>query len=176
MNRTRDKYFKECVIQTISKIPDRYLGQLLISINQRYEYHLSLAHKNRDRYRIAHYFLSFAIPLYSAFFTYITSNDIITSGRALGAIGLVLTIMTIVASILKPHGRFIAAAQELIDLNTWKTDFIDSLGTLMLKIDNNDYQPLYGLLKRKDLEMSKIGGALLDLVLTPSTGKEADGQ
>ena len=176
MNRTRDKYFKECVIQTISKIPDNYLGQLFISINQRYEYHLSLAHKNRDRNSFAHYVLSFAIPIYSAFFTYITSNDIIKPGRALGAFGLVLTIMTIVASILKPHGRFIAAAQELIDLNTWKTDFIGSLSTLHLESDQPNTKSLYEFLKRKDLEMSKIGGVLIDLILTSSASKQNDGK
>ena len=175
MNRTRDKLFKECVIQAISTIPDEYLGQLLISTHERYEFHSAAATKNRDLYGSAHYILTYAIPIYSAIFTYMASNDIIKSRSQLGLFGLVLTIMTIVASILKPYGRCIAAMQALIDLNTWKTDFIGSLSTLHLESDQPNTKSLYEFLKRKDLEMSKIGAALMDLI-PKSSASTKDGE
>jgi hypothetical protein len=175
MNRTRDKLFKECVVKPFSTIPDAYLGQLLVSTHERYEYHLDLATKNRKSFRNAHYFLTYTIPIYSAIFTYMASNDIIHSRSTLGLIGLVLTIMTIVASILKPYGHCIAAMQALIDLNTWKTDFIGSLSTLRLEADKLNTKSLYEFLQRKDLEMSKIGAALMDLI-PKSSASTKDGE
>lgn len=170
MKRSNDKSFNEFVLQTLEMIPDRYLSELLTSTHGRYDYHLGIAKKNQVFFISVHYFLSFSIPLYSAFFTYIASNDIIQSRGILGGIGLLLTILTIVASILNPYERCIAAAQTLINLNTWKTDFIVSLGNIELETDEpKKIKALYDFLKRKDLEMSKIGVALMDLILKSST-------
>ena len=80
-----------------------------------------------------------------------------------------LTILTIVVSILKPYERCIAAAQSLIDLNAWKTDFIASLGNIHFETDEPKNTSLYDFLKRKDLEMSKIGVALMELILESSS-------
>jgi hypothetical protein len=169
MSRTYDKSFRECVLETIAIIPDAYLRQLLISTHGRYDYHLAIAIKNHVFFRNSHYFLSFIIPIYSAFFTYMASNNILQSRSILGGIGLLLTIMTIVASILKPYERCIAAAQTLIDLNTWKTDFIISLGNIQPEIGEPKNSSLYDLLKRKDLEMSKIGAAMMEHLI-PTSG------
>lgn len=169
MNKTYDKSFRECIIETIAIIPDQYLRQLLINTHGRYDYHLSIAIKNHAFFRNSHYFLSFIIPIYSAFFTYIASNDLLQSRSVLGAIGLLLTIMTIVASILKPYERCIAAAQTLIDLNSWKTDFIIALGNIRPEIDEPKKLSLYDLLKRKDLEMSKIGLAMMEHLIPKSS-------
>ena len=92
------------------------------------------------------------------------------SPSILGAIGLLLTIMTIVTAILKPYERCIAAGQTLIDLNTWKTDLIIGLGNIQPEFDESQKTSLYELLKRKDLEMSKIGEAMMEnLILKSST-------
>jgi hypothetical protein len=178
MNRPRDKNFNECVNLTIALIPDAYLKNLLISTHERYEYHLNIATVSRDLFEKAHYFLTFAIPIYSAIFTYIASNGIILSRNILGGIGLLLTIMTIVASILKPYGRFVAAAQTLIALNTWKADFIVSLGNMQLETVEPKNTLLYDFLTRKDLEMSKIGATLMDLIFKPNSNADggADGE
>jgi hypothetical protein len=170
MTKTYDKNLRELILETITTISDQYLCQLLIDTYGRYDYHLSIAIKNHIFFRNFHYFLSFFIPIYSAFFTYIVSNDLLQSRSILGAIGLLLTIMTIVASILKPYERCIAAGQILIDLNTWKTDLMIILGNIQLEFDESQKESLYELLKRKDLEMSQIGKSMMEnLILKSST-------
>ena len=169
MNKTYDKNLRELILETITTIPDQYLCQLLIGTYERYEYHLSIAIKNHVFFRNSHYFLSFFIPIYSAFLTYIVSNDLLKP-IILGAIGLLLTIVTIVVSILKPYERCITAGQTLIDLSTWKTDLIIGLGNIQPELDESPKKSLYELLKRKDLEMSKIGQAMMEnLILKSST-------
>jgi hypothetical protein len=177
MTKTYDKNLRELILETIATIPDQYLCQLLIDTYGRYDYHLSVAIKNHVFFRNFHYFLSFFIPIYSAFFTYIVSNDLLQSRSILGAIGLFLTIMTIVASILKPYERCISAGQTLIDLNTWKTDLIIVLGSIQPEFDKSQKESLYELLKRKDLEMSKIGEAMMEnLILKSSTSVKGNAE
>jgi hypothetical protein len=169
MTKTYDKNLRDLILETIATIPDQYLCQLLIDTYGRYDYHLSVAMKNHVFFRNFHYFLSFFIPIYSAFFTYIVSNDLLQSRVILGAIGLLLTIMTIVASILKPYERCISAGQTLINLNTWKTDLIIVLGSIQPEFDKCQKESLYELLKRKDLEMSKIGEAMMENLMIKSS-------
>jgi hypothetical protein len=169
MTKTYDKNLRELILETIATIPDQYLCQLLIDTYGRYDYHLSMAMKNHVFFRNFHYFLTFFIPIYSAFFTYIVSNELLQSRIILGAIGLLLTIMTIVASILKPYERCISAGQTLIDLNAWKTDLIIVLGSIQNEVDKSQKESLYELLKRKDLEMSKIGEAMIENLMIKSS-------
>lgn len=162
MTKTYDKNLRELLLETIGTIPDQYLCQLLIDTYGRYEYHLSVAIKNHVFFRNSHYFLSFTIPIYSAFFTFIVSNGLLKSQALLGAIGLVLTIMTIVVSILKPYERCIAAGEILILLSDWKTDLVIDLGKIKSESDETRQQSLYELLKRKDREISEVGKAMME--------------
>jgi hypothetical protein len=77
--------------------------------------------------------------------------------------------MTIVTSILKPYERCISAGQTLINLNTWKTDLIIILGNIQPEFDESQKELLYKLLKRKDLEMSKIGEAMMENLILKSS-------
>jgi hypothetical protein len=174
MSNTYDKNLREIILENIAEIPDQYLCQLLIDTYGRYDYHLSIAIKNHKFFRNSHYFLSFFIPIYSAFFTYIVSNNLIQSRNILGALGLLLTIMTIVVSILKPYERCIAAGQTLIDLSSWKTDLIIGLGHIQSRVDENQRTVLYRFLKKKDMEMSKIGEAMMEHLILKSNSSEKD--
>lgn len=169
MPRAHDKSFKELILETATRIPDRYLSQLLFDTYGRYEYHSSVARKNHIFFRNFHYFLSFAIPIYSAFFTYIVSNELIRSGTILGAIGLVLTMLTIILSILKPYERCISAGSILIRLSDWKTDLILGLGSIEPESEPSQKALLFELLKRKDREISEIGEAMMENLIPKSS-------
>jgi hypothetical protein len=113
MVRNYDHPLKELIFDTIAAISDsdKYLSQLLMETFGRYNYHLEIAKKNHKFFRNANYFFSFLIPTYSAFLTYAVSNDFINSKAILGLLGLFLTLLTIIASILKPYERCISAAE-----------------------------------------------------------------
>lgn len=169
MAKIYDQGLKELILDTITTIPDQYLSQLLIDTYGRYDYHLSIARKNHVFFRNAHYLLSFLIPIYSAFFTYIVSNDLLKSRSILGAIGLFLTILTIVSSILNPYERCLSAGDILISLSNWKTDLMISLGNIQPELEQSQKTSLYELLKRKDQEMSKIGEAMMENLILKSS-------
>ncbi|MBL1174514.1 hypothetical protein [Pantanalinema sp. GBBB05] len=163
MTKNHDRNFKELIFDTTAHIPDQYLSQLLIEIFGRYHYHLDIAKKNHKFFRNANYFFSFLIPTYSAFLTYAVSNDFINSKAILGLLGLFLTILTIVASILKPYERCISSADALIVLSDWKTDLIVNLGNLESELDQvQKSKSFYELLQRKDQEISKVGEAMME--------------
>jgi hypothetical protein len=163
MNKIFDQNFRELIFDTTANISDKYLSQLLIETFGRYNYHLEIAKKNHRFFRDANYFFSFLIPVYSAFFTYMVSNDLINSKTILGALGLFLTILTIVVSILKPYERCISAADVLIILSDWKTDLIVCLGNVDFEPNETQKkQALYELLQRKDQEISKVGEAMME--------------
>lgn len=163
MTKNADRTMREWILEATADISDKYLNQLLIEIFGRYTYHLEIAKKNHRFFRNANYFFSFLVPTYSAFLTYIVSNDFITSKAVLGAFGLFLTLLTVVASILKPYERCISAADVLIILSDWKTDFIVNLGKIESELDESQKSKLfYELLQRKDQEISKVGEAMME--------------
>jgi hypothetical protein len=163
MTKNSDKNLRELILDTTANISDKYLSQLLIEIFGRYNYHQEIAQKNHKFFRNANYLFSFLIPTYSAFLTYIVSTDFINSKAILGVIGLFLTILTIVASILKPYERCISAADVLIILSDWKTDLIVNLGNIESELDEaQKKKALYELLQRKDKEISKVGEAMME--------------
>lgn len=163
MTKSFDRNLKELIFDITEDISDKYLSQLLIEIFGRYSYHVDIAKKNHKFFRNANYFFSFLVPTYSAFLTYIVSNDFINSKTILGALGLFLTILTIVTSILKPYERCISAADALIILSDWKTDLIVNWGYIESELDEAQRKKsLYELLQRKDQEISKVGEAMME--------------
>ena len=91
------------------------------------------------------------------------SNDFIKSKAILGIFGLFLTILTIVASILKPYERCISAADVLIILSDWKIDLIVNWGNIESELDEvQRKKSFYELLQRKDQEISKVGEAMME--------------
>ena len=163
MTKNVDRSVKELILDATTKIPDRYLSQLLVEIFGRYTYHMDIAKKNHRFFRNANYVFSFLIPTYSAVLTYIVSNDFVNSKAVLGLFGLFLTVLTIVSSILKPYERCISAADVLIILSDWKTDLIVNLGNIELEPDETQRsKALYVLLQRKDQEISKVGEAMME--------------
>jgi hypothetical protein len=170
MPKIHEKGLRELILETVTTIPDQYLSQLLIDTYGRYDYHVSIARKNHIFFRNSHYTLSFLIPIYSAFYTYVVSNDLVPSRSILGALGLFLTILTIVIAILKPYERCVSAGEILIILGNWKTDLMVDLGKIQAESDETPKGALlYELLKKKDQEMSQIGEAMMaNLIPRPS--------
>jgi len=163
MAKNSDRNLRELILDITAGISDKYLSQLLIEIFGRYDYHLEIAKKNHKFFRNANYFFSFLVPTYSAFLTYIISNDFIKSKAILGIFGLFLTILTIVASILKPYERCISAADVLIILSDWKIDLIVNWGNIESELDEvQRKKSFYELLQRKDQEISKVGEAMME--------------
>ena len=169
MTKTYEKSLKELILETISTISDQYLCQLVLDTYGRYEYHAGIARKNHVFFRNSHYVLSFLIPIYSAFFTYIVSDNLLNSPSTLGAIGLLLTILTIVASILKPYDRCIVAGNILIILSNWKTDFMIGLAGAQTEMNETQKGSLYDFLKRKDQDLSKIGESMMENLILKSS-------
>lgn len=166
MTKDFDKNLRELIFDTTTNISDKYLSHLLVETLGRYHYHLEIAKKNHKIFRNSHYVFSFLIPTYSAFYTFIVSDNLITSKTILGSLGLFLTILTIVVSILKPYERCISAADVLITLSDWKTDLIVCLGKMGSELDETQKKrALYELLQRKDQEISKVGEVMMESLI-----------
>lgn len=102
MTKNNGSSLKDFLLESTKNSHDNYIDRLLREVFDRYNYHLEIAKKNHKFFRNANYLFSFLVPTYSAFLTYIISNDFISSKAVLGGFGLFLTILTIVSSILKP--------------------------------------------------------------------------
>ncbi len=166
---------RDLIVDISANLSDQYLSQLLIEVFGRYNYHLEIAKKNHKFFRNTNYAFSFLIPTYSAFLTYIISNDLINSKPVLGFFGLFLTILTIISSILKPYERCISAAEALLALSHWKTDLIVHFGHLNDELDESTKKKaLYELLQRKDQEISRLGEAMMANLILKGVNVQGD--
>ena len=150
-----DTEFDDALKHEIETLFDPSLKELGIAMIARLEFHRNLLLRNQGKYYWAGVFFRLAIPIGAALVTFTTIKMFPL------VLGLILTILTIVNSVLRPAEEFISSSHMLVRLHDWEM-------SLAVAIRNNKGNPdeLYGLLQMKDQELSKMGDALADSVFS----------
>ena len=103
------------------------------------------------------------IPVYSTVLTFLLSTNIIDSflnnseveNNILAVLSLILSIVTVVNSTIKPHEKSVELSNLLIKLNTWMLDFMEGL---IEKKDNKEGDREMNLfLKNMDDRITQLG-------------------
>lgn len=99
-----------------------------------------------------------AIPILAALVTFSMSSESGISQPIGAVMGLLLTLLTIVNSVLKPDERFAKAVQSCIALNEWKLEFdIQSA-----EADITDEKAFHVMIQKMDKKLSEIGKAMAE--------------
>jgi hypothetical protein len=145
------------------QLSDDYLADLVTRLLQRWHYHVQNVEKARLGFSLTGWLLVFALPIFSAFITWATSGgNWLIHGRALGLISLLLTLLTLVSSILKPLQRTTQADHQLVALYTWHYKLLCELRAQSLSHEGD----LATYLTARDAELSQIGNQMVN-TLTP---------
>jgi hypothetical protein len=150
----------------------------------RLDFHRNLILRNYKKYYKAGVTFSLAIPIGSALITWMMSE----SGKEavhtltnlpIETFGILLTILTIVNSVLRPAEEYLSSSHMLVRLHDWEM-------SLALEIPKSKDSPelLNHLFEIKDRELSKMGDALADSVFpqnvdkgfTPPGGRNTEGR
>ena len=143
----------------LQKIEDLSTKELAISILQRYLFHRYSAQKAHRNYETLSQILNIMIPVLSAILTAIADFGL----KYLWLLGLSLTILTILNSLLKPAEKFTKFAQVRINLQEWEVDFSIKLSTIIKDNPNlkNEYT-IDKLLAEKNKQLSEIVNNMAD--------------
>ncbi|MCJ8282496.1 MAG: hypothetical protein MJK14_22385 [Rivularia sp. ALOHA_DT_140] len=118
----------------IQKIEDLAVKELAISILKRYLFHRYSAQKAHRSYENLSKTLNIMIPVLSAILTAIADFGL----KYFWLLGLSLTIITILNSLLKPTEKFTSFAQVRIRLQEWEVDFSIQLSAIIKNKSNLD--------------------------------------
>ena len=127
-------------------------------VENRYAFHKEKAERHVAVFKPMGFVFGLAIPILAALVTFSMSAES-GIGQPAGAImGLALTLLTIVNSVLKPDERFAKAAQNCIALNEWKLAFdIHSA-----EADTTDEKAFHAMIQKMDQNLSEIGKAMAE--------------
>lgn len=153
--------------------PLKELGAAMIT---RLDFHRNLIFRNYKKHYWGGVIFSLAIPIGSAVITWMMTTqgkeitETLTKVPA-AVFGLLLTILTIINSVLRPAEEFISSSHTLVRLHDWEV-------SLALGIRKNKGNPdqLYHLLEIKDQELSKLGDAMADTVFPQNAGETVQHQ
>ena len=158
-------------IEGLPETPLKELGEAMIA---RLDFHRSLLLKNHRKYYWGGAILSLAIPISSPAITWMMTDrgreiaETITMSPAI--FGLLLTILTIINSVLRPAEEFISSAHMLVRLHDWEMSL-----AMGIREKKGDKAQLYHFFEIKDQELSKLGDALADSAF-PQQSATPDGQ
>ena len=143
----------------LQKIEDLSTKELAISILKRYlfhRYYAQIAHRN---YETLSQILNIMIPVLSATLTAIADFGL----KYFWLLGLTLTIITILNSLLKPTEKFTKFAQVRISLQEWEVDFSIKLSGIIKDNQNLNHEYTIGkLLEEKNQQLSVIVNNMAD--------------
>lgn len=143
----------------LQQIEDLSIKELAISILKRYLFHRYYAQKAHRNYEFLSQILNIMIPILSAILTAIADFGL----KYFWLLGLTLTIITILNSLLKPTEKFTKFAQERIRLQEWEVDFSIKLSAILK--DNPSLNSEYTIdkfLEEKNKQLSGIVNSMAD--------------
>ena len=107
---------------------------------------------------------SLLIPSTSSLLTLSVGNTMTSIEYLNQGIGVILTIITIINSVIRPAEKVIHSGHLLVILHDWEMDLIITLQKIMRgKKEGDKYiDDLFDFLKKKDLLLSKIGAEIVD--------------
>ena len=143
----------------IQNIEDLSTKELAISILKRYLFHRYYAQKAHRNYETLSQILNILIPILSAILTAIADFGL----KYLWLLGLTLTIITILNSLLKPTEKFTKFAQARIRLQEWEVDFSIKLSAILKDNPNRNNEYTFDkLLEEKNEQLSGIVNNMAD--------------
>jgi len=143
----------------LQKIEDLSTKELAISILKRYLFHRYSAQKAHRNYEILSQILNIMIPVLSATLTAIADFGL----KYFWLLGLTLTIITILNSLLKPTEKFTQFAQSRIRLQEWEVDFSIKLSAILKENKNVSHEyTINKLLEEKNEQLSGIVNNMAD--------------
>lgn len=159
---TVDKQIKDFIENNyIPKMTNDSEKYLLLQIVDRYIYHFDGATKAKGVYETINWLFSICIPVYSAILTFILAGTFESIRIYLPFLGLGLTILTILSSVLKPDERSTSASEILITLNDWKISLIVGLNEHIEHKNIEKKEILLNFLVNKNDELTKLGETII---------------
>jgi hypothetical protein len=150
-----DSELDDALKHEMENLLDPSLKELGMAMLARLEFHRQLILRHHRDYYWAGVFFRLAIPIGAALVTFTTIEMFPV------VLGLALTILTIVNSVLRPAEEFISSSHMLVRLHDWEMSL-----AVALRNNKENVDELYGLLQIKDQELSKMGDALADSVFS----------
>ena len=140
------------------------LQQLVEAIEYRLLFHRENLQKTKKRNLFLANCFSLLIPITSSLLTLSVGNTMTSIEYLNQGIGVILTIITIINSVIRPAEKVIHSGHLLVILHDWEMDLIITLQKIMRgKKEGDKYiDDLFDFLKKKDLLLSKIGAEIVD--------------
>lgn len=143
----------------IQKIEDLATKELAISILKRYLFHRYSAQKAHHSYEALSQILNILIPVLSAIITATTEFNL----KYFWLLGLSLTIITILNSLLKPTEKFTKFAQLRVSLQEWEVDFSIKLSAILKPLSGRDTEySIDQFLEDKNKQLSRIVNSMAE--------------
>jgi hypothetical protein len=139
-------------------VPHRSMREFYQTTEARYVFHKEKAESHVNRFKPMGFFCGLAIPILSALVTFAITYESAIPTFVTAGMGLVLTLLTIVNSVLKPDKRFTSAAQYCIALHEWKRDF----DICVAESDAADEKAFHALIQEMDGRLSEIGKSMAE--------------
>ena len=140
------------------------LQQLIVAIEYRLLFHRENLQKTKKINSFLANCFSLLIPITSSLLTLSVGNTMIPIHYPNQWVGIFLTIITIINSVLRPAEKVIHSGHLLVILHDWEMDLIITLQKIMSgKKEGEEYiNDTFDFLKKKDLLLSKIGAEIVD--------------
>ena len=138
--------------------PRKTMDDLYRAMEERYLFHRSKAEGHVKVFKNTSFALALAIPILSATVSFAMADQIHMPSFVPACLGLTLTVLAIVGSVLKPDKRFADAVQHCIALHEWKRD----LDICRLSPSMGDAEVLRNTLLEMDARLSEIGKAMAE--------------
>ena len=149
-----------------------YLTYLVALLLQRWDYHVNKVQTSRFLYNSTGWLLVFAIPILSAFITWATNGgNWLLNGHPLGVLSLILTLLTLLSSVLKPLQRTTQADHQLVALYTWRYKLLCEVRAKLLASDSD----FTAYLSARDAELSQIGNQMVNTLIPDDSASNRNG-
>ena len=139
--------------QTLSR---KSLAAFQKTLEARYSFHKEKAERHVTLFKPIGFTFGLAIPIFAAVVTFSISSESGVPQPVAAVMGLGLTLLTIVNSVLKPDERFSKGAQYCIALNEWKLEF----DIRAAEADTTDETAFHAMIQEMDRKLSEIGKAM----------------
>ncbi len=107
----------------------------------------------------------FCIPVFSAVLTFMITSQFARFETAIGFLGLCLTLLTILNSIMDPARKFRALTEECIELHDWRLE----LDMMLHRLQSAPPDKLHEYLLNKNEALSNIGRNMVGLAIPESS-------
>lgn len=128
------------------------------ALEDRYCFHKGNAERHVTIFKPMGFAFGLAIPILAAVVTFSMGVESGIPKPLAAVMGLVLTLITIVNSVLKPDERFVKAAQNCIALNEWKLEF----DIYSAEADTTNAKEFHDMVQKMDKKLSEIGKAMAE--------------